>query len=421
MDQVSMNDGLDGRETIAFGLVAGEIAVFVLALMTGYAVLRSGLPGVIAWSFAAVLVGGGAALAWLRLAGRPLLEWAVLLPRFAVRTRHARVERLRRRLVTLWPRSARPLQAGAVVLPLALRRVGSEGRAPERKPPLMVVRHEPEPGGLAAAGVRRRSHVVAFFSLNGGTGRTALAVEVAAILAVRGRAAAATRSPGRRAALLDLTERNPRVGLRLGIAPPLSASGAARENAGRLLTHHLGLLVWLPPAGDSVSERPSPRVLIEAAEDDGAGIVVVDIDCDLGPRCVEVLRRCDQVLITLTPTAGGLVDAYRSTAVLRRMGLRERIGYVVNRWRPGIDIGETMADLAGAVAAEVPDDRSVVDAENTHRIAGLHGTEAVPAALTNLAEVIERAAGLQLSSVDCRGEVVAAERVRSTADQTGRG
>jgi hypothetical protein len=417
MDQVSMNDGLDGRETIAFGLAAGEIAVFVLALMTGYAVLRSGLPGAIAWSVAVVLVGGGAALAWLRVAGRPLLEWAVLLMRFAVRTRHAQVARLRRRVATLWPRSARPPQAGAVVLPLALRRVGSDGSALERTPPLTVVRREPEPGGPVAAGVRRRSHVVAFFSLNGGTGRTALAVEVAAILAVRGRAAAATRSPGRRAALLDLTERNPRVGLRLGIAPPHSAS---RSSARRLLTHHCGLLVWLPPGGHAVSDEPSPRLVIEAAEDGGAGIVVVDIDCDLGPRCVEVLRRCDQVLITLTPTAGGLVDAYRSTAVLRRMGLRERIGYVVNRWHPGIDIGETMADLAGAVAAEVPDDRSVVDAENRHRIAGLDGTGAVPAALTNLAEVIENAAGVHLSPIMGSGEVVVAG-VRSTAHQTGRG
>jgi hypothetical protein len=421
MDHVSMNDGLDGRETIAFGLVAGEIAVFVLALMTGYAVLRSGLPGAVAWSFAAVLVGGGAALAWLRVAGRPLLEWAVLLLRFVVRTRHAQVARLRRRLGTLWPRSARPLQAGAVVLPLALRRMGSEDAAVERKPPLTVVRHEPESAELGAAGVRRRSHVVAFFSLNGGTGRTALAVELAAILAVRGRAAAATRSPGRRAALLDLTERNPRVGLRLGIAPPVAASGSTRESAERLLTHQLGLLVWLPPAGDSDSEDPSPTLLIEAAEDGGAGIVVVDIDCDLGPRCVEVLRRCDQILITLTPTAGGLVDAYRSAAVLRRMGLRDLIGYVVNRWHPGIDIGETMADLRGTVAAEVPDDRSVVDAENSHRIAGLDGTGAVPAALTNLAEVIESAAGLQLSPVAARREVVEADRARSTAHQTGRG
>ena len=142
MDQVSMNDGLEGRETVAFGLAAGEIAVLVLALLTGYAVLRSGLAGALAWSLAAVLVAGGATLAWGRLAGRPLLEWSVLLARFLVRTRHARVARLRvrwkrwglaaraaalmegwwRRLVSRSPRSTRPLQTGAVVVPLALRR-----------------------------------------------------------------------------------------------------------------------------------------------------------------------------------------------------------------------------------------------------------------------------------------------------------
>jgi hypothetical protein len=40
-----MNDGLDGRETLAFGLAAGEVAVFVLALMSAYAVIRTRLAG----------------------------------------------------------------------------------------------------------------------------------------------------------------------------------------------------------------------------------------------------------------------------------------------------------------------------------------------------------------------------------------
>ena len=89
-----MNDGLDGRETVAFGLAAGEIAVFVLALMTGYAVLRSGLPGAAAWIMAVVVVAVGAALAWGRIEGRPLLDWSLLLGRFVVRTRRRRLRRL---------------------------------------------------------------------------------------------------------------------------------------------------------------------------------------------------------------------------------------------------------------------------------------------------------------------------------------
>jgi hypothetical protein len=182
VDKIFMNDGLDGRETIAFGLVAGEIAVLILAMLSGYAVLHSGLAGAIAWSLAAVLLAGGASLAWGRLAGRPLLDWCLLLARFLVRTRHARVARWR----TRWRhwrvateagrvmRSPRPLQAGAVVIPLALRHIAEEPVTARR--PAVVRDETPTATGPAGEG-RRRSHVVGFFSLCGGTGRTTLAGE----------------------------------------------------------------------------------------------------------------------------------------------------------------------------------------------------------------------------------------------------
>lgn len=330
-----MNDGLDGRETIAFGLAAAEIATLVMALLTGYAVLHSGLAGAVAWSLAAVLLAGGATLAWGRLAGRPLLEWAVLLARFLVRTR----------LVSRPPRPARAQQTGAVVIPLALRRVESEDAT--------SIRGESAAGSAAVDRRGGRSHVVGFFSLNGGTGRTTLAVEVAAVLAVGGSTSAATGSRGLRVALLDLTERSPGVGLRLGIPPQMPARDGSPTGPGScLVTHRPGLLVGLPPL--SPASPAAPVALIDAAEDRGADVVVVDVDCDLGARCEEVLRRCDQVLVTLTPTAGGVLDAYHSTAVLRRMGLRDRIGFVLNRWRPGIDVAETMTDLGGVILARFP-------------------------------------------------------------------
>ena len=71
--------------------------------------------------------------------------------------------------------------------------------------------------------------------------------------------------------------------------------------------------------------------------------------------------------MTLTPTARGVLDAYRSTALLRRLGLRDRIGYVVNRWRPGIDLDEVMADLGGERrGARSPRTPALADAENHH-------------------------------------------------------
>jgi CO dehydrogenase nickel-insertion accessory protein CooC1 len=122
-------------------------------------------------------------------------------------------------------------------------------------------------------------------------------------------------------------------------------------------------------------------------------VVVVDFDCDLGDHCRDLLARCDQLLVTLTPTAGGVLDAYRSTALLRRLGLRERIGHVVNRWRPGLDLREVMADLGGEIMAEIPDDQAFVDGENQHRVAGLDGGGEVAAALERLATCIEHEAG----------------------------
>jgi hypothetical protein len=401
MEQVSMNDGLDGRETVAFGLAAGEIAVFVLALMTGYAVLRSGLPGAAAWILAIVVVAVGAALAWGRLAGRPLLDWSLLLGRFVVRTRHRRLKRVRGGAAEGSPRPGRSPETGALLIPLSrLRTEAGRGAAsaPGREPPpgAAVQTLTATAGGAAPGVARRTSHIVTFFSLKGGTGRTTLAVELAATLALRSRASVATGAGPRPVALIDATERSPAVGLRLGVAPvPAPPGGTGPDAAASLQPHELGLLLGLPTAPPALHHppvTPLPAALIAAAEARGADVVVVDIDCDLGPRCLEVLHRCDQVLVTLTPTAGGVLDAYQSTAVLRRLGLRDRIGYVVNRWRGDIDLSDTMADLRGVIAAEVPDDHRVVDAENCHRVAGLEGDGPLEDALTTLAVAVEAAA-----------------------------
>jgi MinD-like ATPase involved in chromosome partitioning or flagellar assembly len=383
MEQVSMNDGLDGRETIAFGLAAGEVATFVLALLSAYAVLRTGLPGAIGWLLAAILAAAGALLAWGRLAGRPLLEWTTLLAAFLVRTGPARAAHLRQRLqrcsapwralaadarLRVLPRvgAAAPGQAGAVVIPLALRR-----------PPALTARGANAP----ARPTRSGSHVVGFFSLAGGTGRTTLAVEVAAALAVRGRAAG---DGGNLVLLIDLACRNPAVGLRLGLAPPTDPDCG-------LATHDTGLLVAVAPATASPSgQTPTfPSALIDSAR---ADVVLVDFDCDLGEGCHDILASCDQLLVTTTPTAAGVVDAYRSTALLRRLGLRERIGHVVNRWRPGAELGEVMADLGGEIVAAIPDDHGFVTAEDRHRLAAMAAGSEAGAALARLAGHIEQRA-----------------------------
>ncbi|MEO8897358.1 MAG: hypothetical protein ABI352_07205 [Candidatus Dormibacter sp.] len=358
-----MNDGLDGRETVAFGLGAAEVAVFVLALLTGYAALRSGLPGAVAWALAGLFVAFGALLAWGRTAGRSMLEWAVLLARFVVRAHRGR--------------AVLRSQSGAVVVPLALRR------------------HLPGARGDAVADPpRRRARVEAFFSLSGGSGRTTLAVEVAALVASRGAAVRATGGRGTRVALLDLAARNPSVALRLGLpVPPSCPADDRSEPTPALVTHASGLAVHTggaaPPAS-AAAAAGSVTELVDVAERAGADLIVADIDCDLGALCVAVLRRCDRVHVTITASATGVLDAYRSTAALRNLGLRDRIDYVVNRCAGPIQLGEVMSDLDGAVVVEVPQSAAFVIAENHHRIAALDDRGPATAAIVRLAEHVQR-------------------------------
>ncbi|HEX4579239.1 MAG TPA: hypothetical protein VH498_04470 [Candidatus Dormibacteraeota bacterium] len=353
-----MNDGLDGRETIAFGLGAAELAAFVLVLLTGYAALRSGLPGVVAWGLAGVLVLGGALLAWGRMAGRSMLEWTVLLVRFTVRAHRGR--------------GLLASQAGAVVVPLALRR------------------HLLGPAAAAdAASPRGHARVEAFFSLSGGSGRTTLAVEVAALLAARGAAARATGAAGARVALVDLTARSPAVALRLGLPLPGGAGERRPDAAPALVTHATGLIVHPGGAMPPVSETAALAwigAVLEAVERAGADLVLADIDCDLGAVGVALLRRCDRLHVTITASATGVLDAYRSTAALRRLGLRERIDYVVNRCTGPIQLGEVMSDLDGAVVAEIPQSVAFVTAENRHRVAALDDRGPAAAAIARLAD-----------------------------------
>jgi cellulose biosynthesis protein BcsQ len=425
MEQVSMNDGVDGRDTVAFGLGAAEVAVLVLGLLSAYGALQFGLPGAVSWALASCLALLGVALAWVRIADRSLLEWAVLLVGFLARTRHARVGALgawargagravRRRWHARRGALGTRLRAGgvrltrshegavAMALALALRRhpdSATPDREP-RRPPLALVPDRPQGRRAPAVGdppdggehAPTPARLVAFFSLAGGSGRTALAVEVAALAAVRGAAERAGGGPGRRVALLDLTRRSPAVALRLGITIPAEVDPAAC-----LATHPPGLLVFagpVPRGGCGAATVTWMRTLIGAARERGAGIVVVDIDCDLGELCVGVLELCDQVYVTVRPTAGGVLDAYRSTAALRRLGMRDRISYVVNGAGDDDALDQAMGDLGGEVVARIPEDASLVEAENHHRPAGLDGDARCAPALAELvAHVEEGAAG----------------------------
>ena len=209
-------------------------------------------------------------------------------------------------------------------------------------PPGWGAPRDPLPAPGTALRTARR---LTFFSLGGGTGKTTLAVEVAGLLADRGRRRTGRGAALPRVALVDLDLTSPRAGLRLGVSAPtdwdLAETDIAGPAVGRLLAVHASGLQVLPgPASllpSDATDRPDVvrrlAAAIAALEARGCDTVVLDVAGDLSALTRWALEDAQDIFVVLTPTAGGIQDAYRSTQALRRLGLRHRLRYVVNRHR----------------------------------------------------------------------------------------
>jgi len=242
---------------------------------------------------------------------------------------------------------------------------------------------------------------ITFFSLNGGSGRTTLATEVACLLAARGAHRPAPDAAPRplSVALLDLDLRSANVAMRLGIPQPtildylLDAGEDPAAVRRYLVRHHSGLRALLgppKPLGQAGPGLEPARVaeIVHQLERDGAHFVVIDVGADLGAVTTWVLTAVHDIYVVITPTASGVQDAYRSTEALRRLGLGHKLRYVVNRARGSLDIDEVMGDLGGRVAATIPDDPRVEEAENRHRSVVLEGQGPAAVAIARLAAEI---------------------------------
>ncbi len=368
MDDVRFADGLDAPDRLAFGLGAWQLVTVVAGFALAYAAVRSPLPRPLALPLALTTAVAAAALGWGRLAGRPALDWLRFALRYATAARAGT-------LAVMVPGGASPAAtpaappaatALATILPLrpyVLRDL------PDAVVPPAATRRTARPGGLRL-GARR----IVFFSLRGGTGRTMLAVELAALLAgSRGSRAA----PARRVALLDLDARGAGAGVRLGVLGTRTVLdyALAPPDERRLIdftvAHASGARLLLGPAraaGEWPLTGALAREMLRELDLEGFDVVITDVAPQLSQLACAVLTAADDVLVVVTPTPSGVHDAYRTTEALRRIGLRHQLRYVVNRVRPGNDVSEAMQDLNGQVIAEIPDDAAVVDAEHHHAL-----------------------------------------------------
>jgi MinD-like ATPase involved in chromosome partitioning or flagellar assembly len=318
----------------------------------------------------------------------------VLLPEPVERSREHRAEAV--------ATGARPLPilsvADAALLDAPARRAGPDADATVGAPS----GHDPVFPGIGPTPALRATRRLTFFSLSGGTGRTTLAVEVAGLLAGQahgGNAGRALAPP--RVALVDLDLMSPRAGIRLGVPTPTDWDLAEAEPLApaveRLLAvHSSGLRVLPGPARllpTCWSDRPDLvrrlAAAVGALETWGCDTIVLDVAGDLSALSRWALESAHDIFVVLTPTAGGVHDAYRSTEALRRLGLRRRLRYVVNRSHGEPVVTEAMLDLGGTVVAEIPDDPDLELAEMEHRLLGLESSGQTAAALRALAATID--------------------------------
>ena len=397
MDQIEFADGFDRPDTLAFGLGAGQLAVVMVGALAAYSLVRSPLPPAVVDPVAGAIAVAAAGLGWLRVAGRPALDWAMFAGLFWMRPRRGTTrwelatesradgpsdggEGDRSRVLELFgKRSTSPST------PPANRRESDRDAAPPSRSPADPNRAILRPV-TRADGARR----VTFFSLRGGTGRSTLATELTCLIA----SSRSEEHPAPRVALVDLDLRSPSVAIRLGtpertlldfaLAPPED-----RSVIDFMVTHASGARVLLGPQSAVNPEWPvTPALLREVLREldmEGFDLVVLDLCPELNPLTTTAICACDDVFIVVVPTAGGVHDAYRSTEALRRLGLRQQLRYIVNRSRPGTDLSEPMADLGGQLIGDIPDDDAVVTAENAHRLVGLEETGPAAIALRRLA------------------------------------
>jgi len=388
MDDAQFADGFDAPDQLVFGLGAGQLLVVVVGVVAAYLVLRAPFPGQLTMPFALLLAVLAAALGWLRIGGRAAFDWAMLMARYATRQRDGAL------LLSRHPRnraiSARCAGTAHRTVPIGPARI------PESQA-LATLGDSPKQGvivPLFRASARASARRVVFFSLRGGSGRTTLSVEVACWLAANGRSVRSEVAAGARmqVALVDMDACSPSVAVRLGIPQPVG--GAAHRSAPGALpdimaVHRSGVhvVLGLPLGATAGSERAGVEPiasLLTRLDGDGFDAVVMDVGAGVTAATQPALLLADDIFVVVTPTASGVQDAYRSTEALRRLGLREQLRYVVNRARSSVDLSDTMADLAGQLVAEIPEDASIVDAENQHRLVALEGSGPAASSLREL-------------------------------------
>ena len=451
MRGVRIPHDLNGEDEFVLGLSVPRLAALFLGLLAAYTILHLSLPAPIQLTAAALAALVGAAVAWVRPEGRSLIHWLLAAIEFKFGEHYAApaAEPSRKPAggpapKTLQsPRNESPLHSGSSSPQSSALAVGSGHRKPSLQvlttttrasvppsSPAALDRDDvielPDSPGLASTAAQSSEsvaegpapvylggpQVITFFSTKGGTGRTTLATEVAALLALKGnyRESASGEAKRLRVALIDFDLASANVSARLGLAQPtlldyLSDMSVPNPDPRDFVIHHqaTNLDVLLGPSKCLTGDRAELLGVAQAAhvlstlKETGYHFLVLDISASVGDLETYLLEAATRIYCVVTPTAGSVQSLYRGVEALRRLGLGSKLHYVANKMRDGISLSEPMGDLDGTLSARIPYDAAFDAAENRHQPISVAGSGPSVAALTMLASSIYPALQLPIS------------------------
>ena len=418
---------LNGDDQFILGLSVTRLAALALGLLGAYTILHLSLPGPLQIVLALGAALLGAAIAWVRPEGRSLIHWALAAIEFKV-TQQVADESVSQPPTAASKQSHSPRPRLSLVGEYA-HPVPSQAPGPIDVGPVQDEVIELPDSDLGNADDESANgdgesaapapvylggpQVIAFFSTKGGTGRTTLATEVAALLAMKGRYRESPTSPSQslRVALIDFDLGSANVSARLGIAQPtmldyLCDLTLPHPDPRDFVVRHLAtrLDVMLGPSKCLSGDRAELLGVAQAAhilttfKSAGYQFLILDISATLGDLETYLLETATRIYCVVTPTAGSVQSLYRGVEALRRIGLGAKLGYVANKMRDGFNLAEPMGDLNGSLVARIPYDPSFDTAENRHEPLAVRGSGASIEALSVLAASIYPALKLPAQS-----------------------
>ncbi len=424
MRGVRIPHDLNGEDQFVLGLSVTRLAALLLGLLAAYTILHLTLPVPVQLAAAAIAALSGAAIAWIRPEGRSLIHWALaavdfkfgqqiaadLEPSHRADTKtptgptHKSISDRGPRLSVVTHAQSTPSHEQPLDAPLPFAdddviELPDPGDGASDHPDADIDAETAEPAPVYLGGPQ----VITFFSAKGGTGRTTLATEIAALLAMKGRYRESPTSPRQplRVVLIDFDLASANVSARLGIAQPtmldyLCDLTVPHPDPRDYLVHHhpTGLDVFLGPskclAGDRAELLGVPQAahILSTLKAAGYQFLILDTSAALGNLETYLLETATRIYCVVTPTAGSVQSLYRGVEALRRLGLGPKLQYVANKMRDGFNLAEPMGDLNGSLVARIPYDPAFDTAENRHEPIVIRSAGASGDALRRLAASI---------------------------------